>query len=161
MLRNTWPLSFLRSRDAAAGGAASSTKWRILVNTTSQGFSGFGEIEFRATSGGADQCTGGTPTAKSIFDGSHTADKGCDDDINTLYHPSVEATDCWWQYEKASPFTVTEVALRARNDTENDVCPRIFSVQYWNASAGVWQTSWSPPSQSAWSTGEQRIFTKP
>jgi len=144
---------------------ASSTKWRLANITTVDGTTAaIGEIEMRATTGGADQCTGGTASASDylLSSATYAPDKAFDNDaVGTFWH-SHSIYPAYIQYDFGSSVVVTEVSIARRYASTGDVqAPSAFDVQYWNGSS--WTTAWSVTGQGSWtgSIGETRVFTQP
>lgn len=118
------------------------------------------EMEFRATPGGADQATGGTPSASSIFSGSFPASAAFDDDGGTLWSAANGSNWAWLQYQFGSAVEVTEVVIAARDDVAAITSPGEFAFQY--SDDGVtWTTAWALVGETSWSLGETRTYTDP
>ena len=146
------------SRRRTGGGPVQQTGWRLANWYSTSQYSGCSEIEMRATADGPDLCAGGTALASSQYSSAYAAAKAFDDDTATLWCDNG-IQPAWIEYDFAAPVTIVQVAIRARTDGENAIAPDRFDVQYWTGSA--WVTSWSVSGQGSWSTGEQRLFTKP
>jgi hypothetical protein len=95
---------------AGGGGFGSHRYWRVFVDTNSGDatFIAAAEIEFRATAGGADQCSGGTPIKSGEAIGNE-ATRAFDDDGNTAWGVSG-TTNQWIGYDFGSAVTVAEAA---------------------------------------------------
>lgn len=121
---------------------------------------GFAEIEMRAYSGGANQISGGTPSANTSYSGSYDATKAVDADVNTSWLGTGTA-GTWWQYTFAGAVQVSEVAIRCRSATDGAGtaanAPTDFYVEWYDGSA--WQIAWHQTA-SGWSTGQQKVFTQ-
>jgi hypothetical protein len=146
--------------DVPSGGPVTSTQWRIISDSTvTSGFTGIAEMEMRASSGGADQCSGGTASAISYFgsDPTYQPSNAFDNSGTTRWVSNGTNQQDWLQYTFASAVSVVEVAIQARTDFA-DYTPKSFSIQYWDGS--VWQTAWSVTT-GTWSLGETRVFTNP
>ena len=77
------------------------------------------EIEMRATPGGSDQCSGGTPISDGEWTG-HVDDNAFDNNNSTFYGSTFTNTAsnvAYIGYSFASPVTVAEIAWRATTDT--------------------------------------------
>lgn len=70
--------------------------WRVWISRSEDGSNSpaVGEMQFRATPGGADQATGGTPSASSVWTTGSTlpASNAFDDDPDTLWS-SINGSD--------------------------------------------------------------------
>lgn len=141
------------------------TYWRIFVTkiqTTTNSVS-CAELEFRATAGGADQTSGGTPFALSNFTGEGAAnafDNNAATKWSSVDHGSYN-TD-YLGYQFASAVAVKEILYKARADFSVGTCPKNLVVQYADSSSGPWTTAWEVNSIANWTTfGEERTFTSP
>jgi hypothetical protein len=102
---------------ASGGGTnpyGTHTYWRLVItsNYGDSTYSGLAEIEMRATPGGANLCTGGTPSVSNSAGGgsSSTPFNGSTSDV--WY---ANGTDRWAQYQFASPVGIAEIAVTAYN----------------------------------------------
>ena len=123
----------------------------------------FAEIEFRATPGGADQATGGTPTASSVWTASNPdlfAANAFDDNPATIWSAENNTNYAWLRYQFASPVEVAEVAITARNDVAADTSPGEFAIQY-SDDGTTWTTAWVVLGETGWSLGQTRVYTDP
>lgn len=152
-------LSASRRRTAGGGGGGgliSASKWRIRA--TSQynptGNLSGNEIEMRATIGGADQCTGGTPISSSDFDGSYANTNAFDNNLSTTWASLGGMPGAWIGYDFGSPVTVAEIRYTPRSGLENEA-PYEGFVDYWDGSA--WQVAW-PLIPSIWTTSARSMF---
>jgi hypothetical protein len=159
-------ISFYGANTPPASGGTSD-KWRILISETQNATSwpSINEMEMRATSGGADQCNGGTASASSTNPdppGSETrpASSAFDDNFSTLWQGSTSARPQWLEYDFLSPVTVTEVSMTADNISVGpNGCPKTFDIQHWDGTD--WVTEWSVADSGTWTAGETKVFTKP
>lgn len=150
-------LSLTRRGAAAAGNAHE--YWRIYVTEgVASTNTSIAEVEMRATTGGADQCTGGTATANEELGVDYTAAKAFDNDNATIWHTSTSVLPNWIAYQFASPVEVEEVAITSRNEANSSTAPEDFSIQYSDDGTN-WTTYWSVTGQIGWSANEQRVFT--
>lgn len=136
--------------------------WRLFVcRAVSDDAPAIGEVEMRASSGGGDQCTGGTPSASSIFSGSFPASKAFDDNTASgLWSAANNSWHAWLKYAFASAVEVFEVAITSRPDGFPLTAPRNILVQ-WSDDDSNWTTAWSINGQTAWGAPETRVFTDP
>lgn len=133
--------------------------WRLYVKNANNDFPGLAELEFRATPGGSDQATGGTASASSIYAGSFVASNAFDDNVSTFWIASSSGFG-WIQYAFASPVSVAQVLLRARNDGNPQNTPNLFAIQFADSSSGPWTTTINVISGStSYTNGEARTFT--
>lgn len=134
--------------------------WEVYVTAVeAMGNSGIAELEMRATIGGADQCSGGTSSASSIFSGSFVAANGFDNDANTLWHNGGGVIPSWLRYQFAAPVEVAEVSMTSRNDSANgDIAT--FRVRYSDDGTN-WFTAWVVNTPTDWGHPETRVFADP
>lgn len=135
----------------------SHTYWRVIVQLGNSGAISAAELEFRATPGGADQATGGTPSVVSTLIGS-AAD--IFDNNNSTFWAINGSAEAWIKYQFASPVSVGEVAWRIRGDSNPGHSPASFLIQFSDDNT-LWTTAWQVTGQTGWSNGEQRVFTSP
>lgn len=148
------------------------TYWRIWY-PASDTEGNYGEsaakIEMRATKGGADQCSGGTPFARFWYS-TYVPANAFDNDPVTFWTasgagqgngstaPSQNAG--WIGYQFASPVVVREIMIRARNNDSGAPLQTINAGQLQYSDDGkVWTTAFSFGSDMAWQLGEQRVFS--
>jgi hypothetical protein len=138
---------------------AVSTKWRVLSLANAGGQTGIAEVEMAATPGGANQCSGGTPSASGTYGGFYDPDKAFNGTLNNSggewFTPG--GTGSWIAYEFPSAVTVTEIRIAPAPGDMNGT-PRIMAFQYWDGAA--WITDWYG-FNTAWSVGVLVAFTKP
>lgn len=127
-------------RFAVAGASGpTSTQWRILFPTGNSRTAAnpnllqVYEVEMRATSGGADQCSGGSASASTTFAGS-AASNAFDNNTGTSWSASAAAYTDWIQYTFASAVGVEEVYIK---HFDINKCPSSVEVQYYNGSSWV------------------------
>ena len=138
------------------------TYWRFLITAcTSSGAPSAAEIELRATSGGADQCSGGTASASSFYPsgGPYGAAQAFDNNNTTFWASLPAGLPEWVQYQFASPVDVLEYTLRMRPDGEaSSQGWRDWQLQY-SDNGSTWTQRDSRVSIASWTAGEQRTFT--
>ena len=139
--------------------------WRIYTMRpqTASDAPAIGEIEFRATPGGADQASGGTAVADAVFGAGLEASKAFDNNATTLWSSTDKGlvNFAWIYYQFASPVEVAEFIIKSRHDVAAQTSPRFFALQFADSSSGPWTTVLVPPSQIGWSLSETRTFTDP
>jgi hypothetical protein len=158
---------------SGGGGAVAHKFWRLYyeyMDTRATYGEAVAELEMRATAGGPDQCNGGTPLARNWFQTNVPAN-AFDGNPNTWWIASGEGQGTngsaasqysgWLGYEFASPVTVAEVAVTARNDNGGaPQAPKDFKIEY--SDDGVtWRTSFVGSVDGAWGQGETKVFTGP
>jgi len=119
------------------------------------------EIEMRATPGGSDQCSGGTPISDGEWTG-HVDDNAFDNNNSTFYGSTFTNTAsnvAYIGYSFASPVTVAEIAWRATTDTGQT--PKTLFIQYADSSSGPWTIAWAAHNSTGWTSNEVRLFTDP
>lgn len=141
--------------------------WRIHMSLSDSGGFTFSaaEIEMRATPSGADQCSGGTASAHSVFGsnpGSFDADKVFDNNNATLWSANGSNADGWIKYDFGSGVTVSvaEIAIRARNDGSFGQTPR-YGVVEWSDNGTTWNSAWYYAMASGYAAGTNQVSTDP
>lgn len=135
--------------------------WRIHMARSNNGSSTFSaaEVEMRATPGGADQCTGGTPSAHSVFSG-FPASLAFDNNAATLWSANGSTSNGWLKYDFGTPVTVAEVMIQARNDSSFTQTPRWGQIEFSDDDTR-WSTAWSYAMASTYSAGLSQVTTDP
>jgi hypothetical protein len=142
-----------------AGSPTGHAYWRVYAVSTWNGYASASEVEFRATSGGADQAVNGHPFA-AARQGDNVARLAFDNDDNTFWAMNP-ATHKWIAYHFPSPVDVTELRYRARGDVYGGPeAPSELRVEYSDDGA-TWSTHWTVSGIPGWTNGESRVFTKP
>lgn len=136
--------------------------WRIFVNQP-EGTAAIAitELEFRATPGGGDQASGGSGVASSTFSGSFPVSQAFDNSGSTFWHNGSSIEWAWVRYDFASPVSVAQIAITARNTGSPVAGPTNIAIQYADSSSGPWTTAWNVIGEAAWSLSEVRTFTDP
>lgn len=135
----------------------SSTQWRLNFTAQQDATKPVAtyEVEMRATSGGADQCNGGTASASSSFGGAASA--AFDNDFSTTsWIASSNSMPQWLQYTFPSAVSVAELSITGQV-LSNGSAPIAFDLQYWDGAA--WQTARSFTSPATWTNRETRLFS--
>jgi hypothetical protein len=143
---------------------ATHTYWRINItanngNASSQK-TGIMEVEMRATVGGADQCTGGTPSASSENSG-FEASKAFDNNATTtqwLSNASEPSAPWWLKYQFASAVDVAEVSIVP--PTTLTRAPKDFDIQYSDDNS-AWTTWLAVTNVTDWATNTAKLFSLP
>jgi len=138
---------------------ASGTVWRIYATAVGGGGTlAMCEVEMRASSGGADQCTGGVGLASSSFQTS-TALLAFDNNVSTSFFFATHTYNPlpgWLAYKFPSAVSVAELLIKARDSSFQNQAPTAFELQKWNGSG--WDTMLSQSGLS-WSAGETKTFS--
>lgn len=162
---------FLSGSGGGGGGSVGSNvkMWRIHItaNNGSTSFVTVAEMQFRATSGGANLCTGGTPFASSQANTDNTSANAFDGNPSTKWTsasaPSV-ASPQFLGYALPTASQVNEIAVTGCITGQETLTPRDFTIQSSTNSTdganGTWINEWSESGQTAWTGGETRIFTR-
>lgn len=150
---------------AHSSGSTSTRYWRIHITATdtNQTATSLGELQFRATVGGASLCTGGTASSSSDFDTSHAAAKAFDGTSSTIWSSVVGGVPAWLEYAMATASVVNQVVIAARDDTTSTFgqTPKDFTVQSSTDGGTTWNDEWSVTGQTGWTIGEIRTFNRP
>ncbi len=135
--------------------------WRVRFLTgNGSALLAVSELQMRATPGGADQCTGGTASASSVYS-TFTADEAFDDDTSSssFWASNFEVAGAWLRYQFATPVEVQEIAIIER-DTEPTQAPRSGVVE-WSDDGLAWTTAWTWETYTWRGQSEGRVFTHP
>lgn len=132
--------------------------WRVNVSEVQASFSlAISLIEMRATPGGANQCVGGTASAKSVF-GSYDAINAFTSDVGTAWM-TTEARPQWVAYTFPAPVSVTQVLLRVATTAHggHNQDPKDFTIEY--SDDGIsWVVAATVTNQTGWGNNEARLF---
>lgn len=150
----------------AFGGIDSSPHryWRIKVTATSSAYVGAGEIQMRITSGGADQCTGGTAFADSYYAPEGlTPASAFDDDNDTSWASNGTGTAGYIGYDlgAGNEKNIIEVLWRNR-PLDGEQHPDAVTIDFSDTSStGPWTTKWSFGGPFSGSSGGVTTITAP
>ena len=136
----------------------SSTRWRIVCLANYSNQTGFNEVEMAESSGGTNECTGGTPSASASYGGVYAATGAFDGNYNSpnsWYGAGVRGA--WIEYQFASAKDIVEFRL-VRGDADSGGTPRFMAFQYYDGAA--WVTEWLG-FYDAWNSNTLVTFTKP
>jgi hypothetical protein len=147
----------LMNQQAAAPALQSWRYWRTFIQTNDGNANsiGIGEIELRATLGGADLTTGSTPALASTSNGGFVANNVRDNDTGTVWISATgQVTNQWVRLDLATAKTVAQVAIYPRSALL-DSAPKDFIIQgsddgttFTDVKAFTGVTGWS----AAWRT---------
>lgn len=123
---------------------SSHSYWRIYITAgvgsgSTAGYYTIGEIEMRATPGGADQCNGGTATAHDYYSATYAPAKAFDNNTTTWWASFTSNPIGWIKYAFASGVDVGEIAITERNTTPPNFAPKDFQLQ-WSDDNTNWTT---------------------
>lgn len=135
--------------------------WRLLFSLSNDAtYLEVGEAAFRATSGGTNQASGGTPSASTEYSGSYTAAKAFDSSTSTNWSTTAGTTvGSWLKYDFGSAVTVLQIAITTPTSGPS-TAPKTWDVQYSDDNSS-WTTAWSVTNQTGWRTAQTRVFTDP
>lgn len=154
----------LTQQPAAGGGGGGDTHlfWRLNISAAqSGGYVSIAEIEFRATPGGADQATGGTPSASSSYNPAYTAAAAFDGNPGSEW-ASGNGFPHWIRYEFASAVEVQQVAVQATDAAYGgpNERPLDFAIEY-SDDGSAWTVARTVTGQTGWTDSEIRLFSVP
>jgi hypothetical protein len=149
------------------GTPAIHSYWRLYILAVGNGdVVRIQELEMAATAGGANQCTGGTASASSFFDGTKVPANAFDG-TNTEWMAAETAApnlggggwDEWVQYEFPAPVGVAEIRIRG-SDLVTNGSPYAFTLL--GSNDGVnWTAYLQVFGETSWSLDEQRTYAVP
>jgi hypothetical protein len=131
-----------------------SNQWRLKFADTDYPWAY--EVEMRGSSGGSDQCSGGTPTSGGNFN--NTPAEAFDNNLST-YHITYNqfSTGVWLAYQFSLPVGVTEVAISMNGTIGAPYTPSAITLEYYNGTAWVAVRTWSG---LTWTTNpETKVLT--
>lgn len=106
--------------------AVASRHWRLRADTLVSGNTmSCAELEMRLTHGGADQCSGGTASARTTYSG-YPASQAFDNNSATLWSGNAGVDDCeWLAYDFGSGVTkdIQQLYFTSRNDASYTQSP--------------------------------------
>jgi hypothetical protein len=134
--------------------------WRLWLDRANGSVFCFTEIELRDTAGGADWTTGKTITASSTFAG-FTAAGAIDNGAGEW--ASTTGANEWLLVDAGvgNAFDVAELSIKARNSSNiPSQGVKDFRVE-WSDDGSRFHRDWAVNSQTGWTQGEVRVFTRP
>lgn len=142
------------------GGGGTHTYWRLRfpqgINGGNDNRTQLQTVEFRATVGGADQCTGGTAFASAVH-GSSSAASAFDANSGTAWFTAGnDHFNSYIGYQFASPVAVEQISLTGSSDTSYS--PRSIIVEHSDDGSTYTIYAFIPPTLS-WSANETKTFT--
>lgn len=137
----------------------SSTRWRILISAThASGNCSIGEVEMASVAAGANLCTGGTPSASSVYAPdpvNYAASKSFDGLLTTRWNNNASELPSWLEYQFAGAVAILEYRVKAPTDYAGGM-PSAWQFQYWDGS--TWVTLDTRSGIAAWSLSESRTY---
>lgn len=134
--------------------------WRIAVTAVTSGSNpNVNELEFRLTSGGADQTSGGT-AIESAHLSSFVPARAFDNNSTTCW-VAAGASPWWIGYQFASPVSIHEIALTAYVTGDGGTSaqsPKDFTIDY-SDNGSSWTTASTVTGQVSWTSAQQRLFS--
>lgn len=123
--------------------------WRLHIPyAEGQNFAySIAQCEMRATSGGANQCVGGTATAKTGTNPAFAFNGNSADFWEDAYGTSLATRGSWLRYQFTTPVIVTEILLGSRTGAGNQL-PRFMNIQF-SDDGNNWTTAWSQSIETA------------
>ena len=112
------------------------TYWRLNLQAWEGAHVDVAEVEMRASVGGADECTGGTPSVSSTTEGS--AANIFDDNAATYWQSNGDASH-WVQYQFGSAKDIVEIVLTTANYSDKDR----YRTRYMDVQASNDGSSWT------------------
>ena len=140
--------------------------WRLYFDRTQGGVNAaVGELQFRATPGGANWAGLGTPISSADFDVNHAAAKAFDGTAATRWAaPNGSATrnGHWVGIDLGAGTTrdLAEIVLTARSDCCADQNLKEGRIE-WSDNGWLWFRDWTLYNLPAWTLGETRTYTRP
>ena len=155
------PAAARRLPRLSKGIIGSHVYWRIYITASDSvdpWKAQIGEMEYRATLGGADQAAGGTATASSTYSSFPPAN-GFDDDTATSWACDIDvALPQWLQYQFSSAVEVAQVAITSGiTEARADRAPNDFLIQY-SDDGSNWTTALSVAGEPDWGVTETRLY---
>lgn len=135
----------------------SHTYWKVSGHYKT--YEAFGELEFRATTGGSNQASGGTPTATSEYNPSYSPDKAFDGNTATEWCSSGASDGEWITYEFSAAVLVGEIAGTASTVSPADTAEHMFV--YFSDDGTNWTRAWKTADVPSWTGGQTIAFTDP
>lgn len=136
-------------------------RWRVRVTGVQSGnIASICELELRASAGGANLATGGYAYASSHYSNTYIPSAAFDGSASTNWASASAGVPAWLAYELPSDHTINEVAIKA-GTASLEQYPAAFTVQSSSDGGVTWTDEWSVSGIAAWTSGLQRVFTRP
>jgi hypothetical protein len=131
--------------------------WRVNVSAIGGGFYvQIAEVEMRATTGGADQCNGGTAIASVQ---AAPAGDAFDNTQTTAWRGSAgPVLPAWIGYHFTSAVSVTEYTLANTSTADSPRMPTAWTLEY-SDDGTTWTVADTRTGQTGWVDGQIRTYT--
>lgn len=136
---------------------AAHSYWRLNIsaNNGDTAYIQFAELQFRATVGGADQCSGGTAIGSSAYSTTPFS-QAFDDNTTTTWATDTNVLSGWIGYAFAAPVEVLEYVVIAQSATLAR-SPKEWTLDY--SDDGVtWTVLNALDGQTGWTASQIRTF---
>lgn len=130
-------------------------RWHFTANNGAANVV-IGEIEARATVGGADQCTGGTVTSSEPV-GGWDGVKAFDNDIATGFAPNDTVNYGYVQYQFASPVNILEYSITTCAGQATNTAPKDWTLKY-SDNGTDFTIEKTVTNETGWASGETRVY---
>lgn len=147
---------------ANSGPPSGHSRWRIKFTASQEGnYVALAEIEFRASTGGANQASGGAASSNGQYDVPYGPGNAFDGIATTLYVSNIGLPK-WVAYAFPSHVGVAEIAIRAVDSSYgvHTDDPKDFKLE-WSDDGLTWTSVLSVTGQTGWGYGEWRAFSVP
>jgi hypothetical protein len=136
--------------------------WRIYILNDNGGSNVcIGDMQLRATVGGADQAygSGGTASASTAL-GGYPASAAFDNNPSNWWVSNAQVNGAWLEYQFPSAVSVAEYTVSSRNDgpTYQSNSPLTWYLQY-SDDGTTWTNADYQTGQTSWGSGDVRTFT--
>jgi len=151
-------MPFIMSKPLVAAAAPTAERWAVFLigkPVSTSDWIEIAEIEMALSSGGADECSGGSVTNSAGW--TNPANAFDNNTSNYANYVLSRGTKPYMGYVFGSAKAITHVRLRASTTPANMVTA--FVVGYSTDGGSTWAYSDVITSFSAWSSGEEREFT--
>lgn len=134
----------------------SSTRWRLHISASNDAtYVGVDTLTMASSVGGANLCTGGTPSASTAFSGFPASWAFDAAGAGTYWSSSGAAMPQWLEYQFASAVSIVQYSVKAQS--AGNYTPKTWTCEYWDGSA--WQVVDTRTNQTGWGAAEVRTFT--
>lgn len=145
------------------GAQAPKSRWRILITATGESphIPVVGEVEMRASPGGANLAVGGTASASSVYPGGSASWAFNGNGGVTAWAAANTSLPQWLAYQFSAPVSINQLAITAQNDARwaYQQSPRTFTVQS-SVDGSTWINEWVVDA-GAFTAGQTKVFTRP
>lgn len=153
----TLPLQRIRRTSLFPSGT-NRRLWGIKCNASSASFFELAQLELRATSGGANMCTGGKAVSHTLFSTDFSPALAFDGVSSQWASASISRGYLGYDFgngnEKAKP---AQIAIKASAIPSR--CPTDFDLWYQDGVGGTITVQQNFTSPATWTSGEVRTFT--